>query len=57
MILHNFLELNGEIWEEEYVLDTDNNVINDAYENDAELKRIGELKRNYMKFIIKEILY
>ena len=48
MILHNFLELNGETWEEEYVLDTDNDVINDAYESDAELKRIGELKRNYI---------
>ena len=48
MILHNFLELNGETWEEEYVLNTDNDVINDAYESDAELKRIGELKRNYM---------
>ncbi len=31
MILYNFLELNGKIWKEEYVLDTDNNVINDAY--------------------------
>ena len=48
MILHNFLELNGKTQEKEYVLDTDNDVINDAYESDAELKRIGELKRNYM---------
>ena len=48
IILHNFLELNGETWEEEYTLDNDNNTINDIYESDAELKRIGEMKQNYM---------
>jgi hypothetical protein len=48
MILHNFLELNGEMWEEEYMLDADNSIDNNLYESDAELKRIGEIKRNYM---------
>ena len=46
IILHNFLELNGEMWKEEYILDT--NINNDIYESDAELKRIGEMKQNYM---------
>ena len=46
IILHNFLELNGEMWKEEYILDTDIN--DDIYESDAELKRIGKMKRNYM---------
>ena len=48
MILHNFLELNGEMWEEEYMLDADNSIDNNSYESDAELKRISEIKRNYM---------
>ena len=48
MILYNFLELNGEMWEEEYMLDADNSIDNNLYESDVELKRIGEIKRNYM---------
>jgi len=56
IILHNFLELNGEIWDEETNVNDYNN--NDANlfmecENDLVLKRAGEEKRNRLISLLR----
>ena len=53
IILHNFLEMNMDIWEVDLndIDDTDDTDENNSYilrENDETLKRTGQAKRNFI---------
>ncbi|CAB4438255.1 unnamed protein product [Rhizophagus irregularis] len=50
IILHNYLELSDDIWEEQddFVNDNDNNKLNNYDNYDEELKRAGEAKREWV---------